>query len=120
VTTVQWDSEVRMDTEVFNMWANEGNKRAVAIRMPNGDVRFCVDDTGTGQRQVAFTLASYRADDLQKALVVDTQPSALEKKVDVLKEVIAEILLAWHRNDDAKFCEWMNETGFDLGTSVLR
>lgn len=64
-----------MNTEteqvIFEMWANEGNRRVRAVRLPNGDVRLDTVDMSAGWPGVvghSVTLASYRADDLAKAL----------------------------------------------------
>lgn len=59
------------ETVIFEMWANEGNKRVRAVRLPNGDVQLITLDLSAGWPGTpvhTVTLASYRADDLAKAL----------------------------------------------------
>lgn len=56
---------------LLDKWANEGNKRVRAWRLAHGDVRIEFVDTSK-PGEVAYeslTLASYRADDLAKAII---------------------------------------------------
>lgn len=57
------------DVLIFDKWANEGNVRVQAWRRWNGDVAIRFWSTQTGTPIAEATLASYRADDLQKALL---------------------------------------------------
>lgn len=56
------------DVLIFDKWANEGNVRVQAWRRSNGDVKIVFVDTNDSAPLAAATLASYRAEDLQKAL----------------------------------------------------
>lgn len=55
---------------LLDKWANEGGKRVRAWRLEHGDVRieFCEVRQGGDVVYAALTLASYRADDLMKAM----------------------------------------------------
>lgn len=69
-----------MNTEqvIFEMWANEGNRRVRAVRLPNGDVRLDTVDLSSGWPGTvshSVTLASYRADDLATALAPGAGPA---------------------------------------------
>jgi hypothetical protein len=57
---------------IFEMSANEGNKRVRAVRLWNGDLRFDtvdVTDGWPGTVVHSVTLTGYRAMDLAKAIV---------------------------------------------------
>lgn len=53
---------------IYEMWAEEDNRRVQVWRQPNGSVRFAVLDTNTNQATTVFALISYRADDLARDL----------------------------------------------------
>lgn len=55
---------------LLDKWANEGNKRVRVWRLAHGDIRIeFVDTNKPGELAYAsLSLASYRADDLAKAL----------------------------------------------------
>lgn len=57
---------------IFDKWANEGNRRIRVWRLPYNEVRIEFADVGQpGEPAYAsLTPASYRAEDLMKALVV--------------------------------------------------
>lgn len=70
MTTYEGQTNEQGELLLLDKWANEGNKRVRVWRLAHGDIRIeFADMTKPGEPVYAsLSLASYRADDLTKAL----------------------------------------------------